>query len=268
MLTSYRHAQDLERQLDDSRQEVKQLRIMLSDQGVSSAAPPPAPTVVVGVAEAAPIRERIQRPLFMPNFEEVRSNLRTFSKGIFQPPQPYGDPVLQLLCKDNETALPPKRLADRLIDQYRNVLHHLAPMLHWPTFQKEYEQLYQRGTFQGLRVVWKGLFFALMACGSLITDPSAMPSTNLDADIIKYCDIAKSCTRTVDDDISVDHVRTCLLLSICFMDMNRKPASWYWLGCSVRFAQFLGLHRDQGQYAELESEMQKRVWWSIYNWDK
>lgn len=204
----------------------------------------------------------------MPNFDNVRSNLRTFSKGIFQPPQPYGDPVTQLLCKDNDTPLPPKQLADRVLNQYRNTLHHLAPMLHWPTFQKEYDELYQRGTFQGLRQIWKALFFALMACGSLMNDQKTVPSDNPEADIIKYCDIAKMGTKTVDDDISVDHVRTSLLLSICFMDMNRKTASWYWLSCSVRFAQVLGLHRDQGHQIELESEMQKRVWWSIYNWDK
>lgn len=202
----------------------------------------------------------------MPNFDGVRANIRNFSKGIFQPPQPFGLTEIQLLCTNSDTPLPPKATADRLCQNYRKGLHHLAPMLHWPTFHGEYEQLYQRGTFQGLREIWKGLFFAVLACGSLIADPNSASSP--DVDIMKYCDLAKTATKTVDDDVCVDHVRTSLLLSICFMDLNRKTASWFWLSCSVRFAQFLGLHRDQGQYAGLESEMQRRVWWSVYNWDK
>lgn len=244
---------------------------MLTEQGAPPNASTPAvsaaPVPVPGVPEVAPIRERSHRPLSIPDFDGVRENIRNFSKGVFQPPQPFGHPESQLLCNDSDTALPPKSLADRLIMQYRNVLHHLAPMLHWPTFQHEYEQLYQRGTFQGLRQIWKALFFAVLACGSLVVDPNST-AAHSDANALKYCDIAKTATKTVDDDVSVDHVRTSLLLSVCFMDMNRKAASWFWLSCSVRFAQFLGLHREQGQYVELESEMQKRVWWSVYNWDK
>ncbi|KAL1302791.1 hypothetical protein AAFC00_003135 [Neodothiora populina] len=267
-MSSMKHAQDLERQLDDSRQEIKQLRNMLQEQGGPANVPQAAPAASIGVPEVAPTRERSHRNPVMSNFDDVRANLRTFSKGIFQPPQPYGRPVIQLLCTDSSTPLPPKALADRLVHQYRTVLHHLAPMLHWPTFHQEYERLYQRGTFQGLRQIWKALFFAVMACGSLITDPHGASPSNADQDIMKYCVIAKNCTKTVDDDPSVDHVRTCLLLSVCFMDLNRKSASWFWLSCAVRFAQFLGLHREQGQYLELEAEMQKRVWWSTYNWDK
>ena len=231
-----------------------------------SAPPPPPPAPNPAAAEIAPSRERSQRPLSMPNFDGVRANIRNFSKGIFQPPQPFGLTEIQLLCTNSDTPLPPKATADRLCQNYRKGLHHLAPMLHWPTFHGEYEQLYQRGTFQGLREIWKGLFFAVLACGSLIADPNSASSP--DVDIMKYCDLAKTATKTVDDDVCVDHVRTSLLLSICFMDLNRKTASWFWLSCSVRFAQFLGLHRDQGQYAGLESEMQRRVWWSVYNWDK
>lgn len=203
----------------------------------------------------------------MPDFDAIRSNLRRFSKGVFEPPRPHGHPDPRLFCINSDIALPPKPIADRLLQQYRAALHHVAPMLHWPTFQTEYEQLYLRGTFQGLRRIWRALFFAALACGSIVGDAMQV-SSNSEAGASRFCDIAKSDIRTIDDDVSVDHVRVCLLLSICFMDMNRKPSSWFWLSSAVRFAQYLGLHRDQGQYTGLESEMQKRVWWSAYNWDK
>lgn len=235
---------------------------MISEQGGHETS-----TTPVGLPEIAPAKDRSLRPLVMNGFDGVRANIREYSTGIFQPPPPYGQPEVQKLCNDSNTPLPPKAHADLLLQKYRATLHHLAPLLHWPTFHSEVEQLYQRGTFQGLRQIWKALFFAVLACGSIMKDPAASAAHG-DAEAIRFSDIAKSNTKTVDDEVSVDHIKVCNLLSVCYMDMNRKTASWFWLSSAVRFAQFAGLHRDRVHHRDLDGEMQKRVWWSIYNWDR
>jgi AcrR family transcriptional regulator len=267
-LTSIRHAQDLERQLEETRQENRQLRNMLSDQGSASAGASMAPpsTSASGPPEITPSKQRNGRPLVMNSFDGVRANLRKFSQGIFKPPHPYSLPTVQVHCADSSTPLPPKQLVDNLLQNYHTVLQPLCPFLHWPTFIDECDQLYRRGTFQGLRQIWKALFFAVMACGCSIQD--ARSSARPESECIKFAEVAKYCTKSVDDDISPDHVRTSLLLSICFSNINRKAASWFWLGSGVRFAQLLGLHREHGQLPQFEAEMQTRLWWSVYNWDR
>ncbi|KAI5275510.1 hypothetical protein E4T47_01452 [Aureobasidium subglaciale] len=267
-MSSMKHAQDLERQLEETRQENRQLRNMLSDQGSTSAGASMAPpsTSVSGPPEVTPSKQRNGRPLVMNSFDGVRANLRKFSQGIFKPPHPYSKPTVQVHCADSSTPLPSKQLVDNFLQNYHTVLQPLCPFLHWPTFVDECEQLYRRGTFQGLRQIWKALFFAVLACGCSIQD--ARGSAHPDSECIKFAEVAKYCTKSVDDDISPDHVRTSLLLSICFSNMNRKAASWFWLGSGVRFAQLLGLHREHGQLPQFEAEMQTRLWWSVYNWDR
>ncbi|CAD0091848.1 unnamed protein product [Aureobasidium vineae] len=251
-MSSMKHAQDLERQLEETRQENRQLRNMLSDQGGATpgASMAPPSTSVSGPPEITPSKQRNGRPLVMNSFDGVRANLRKFSQGIFKPPHPYSKPTL----------------VDNLLQNYHTVLQPLCPFLHWPSFIDECEQLYRRGTFQGLRQIWKALFFAVLACGCSIQD--ARGSAHPESECIKFAEVAKYCTKSVDDDISPDHVRTSLLLSICFSNMNRKAASWFWLGSGVRFAQLLGLHREHGQLPQFEAEMQTRLWWSVYNWDR
>ncbi|KAI4734270.1 hypothetical protein E4T50_15187 [Aureobasidium sp. EXF-12298] len=267
-MSSMKHAQDLERQLEETRQENRQLRNMLSDQGGATAGASAAPpsTSVSGPPDFTPSKQRNGRPLAMNSFDGVRANLRKFSQGIFKPPHPYSKPTVQVQCADSSTPLPPKQMVDNLLQNYHTVLQPLCPFLHWPTFIDECEQLYRRGTFQGLRQIWKALFFAVLACGCSIQD--ARGSTHPESECIKFAEVAKYCTKSVDDDISPDHVRTSLLLSICFSNMNRKAASWFWLGSGVRFAQLLGLHREHGQLPQFEAEMQTRLWWSVYNWDR
>jgi hypothetical protein len=267
-LTSTRHAQDLERQLEETRQENRQLRNMLSDQGGASAGASMAPpsTSVSGSTEITPSKRGNGRPLVMNSLDGMRANLRKLSPGIFRPPHTYSMPNVEVHCADTSTPLPPKQLVDNFLQNYHTVMQPLCPFLHWPTFIDECNQLYGRGTFQGLRQIWKALFFAVMACGCSIHD--ARTFAHPESECIKFAEVAKYCTKSVDDDVSPDHVRTSLILSICFFNLNRKAASWFWLGSGVRFAQLLGLHLKHGQLPQFEAEMQTRLWSSVYNWDR
>ena len=80
--------------------------------------------------------------------------------------------------------------------------------------------------------------------------------------------MSKSLIEIWTEDISLDHVRCAILSSIVLVEMNLKSAGWTWLGCAIRFAQDLGLHREPGSQPAAEEELCRRIWWSLYSCDR
>lgn len=136
-------------------------------------------------------------------------------------------------------------------------------MLHWPTFQNEVDEVYRAGSFRGIRKAWIGVFFAVLACATLVVD-----ERNHDCDALGFIEYATSQVNTLSDEITVDHARTALMTSLYFMETNRRSAAWVWLGAALRTAQESGLHLEQPNISPMQAELRKRTWWAIYNWDR
>lgn len=131
---------------------------------------------------------------------------------------------------------------------------------------QEYEELYRAGTFQHSRHIWVALFYAVLACGTLM-EPQPKSSTE-ESEGAQYLDQCIKSINTWSDELTVDNVRTTLLLSIYFTEINMQSPGWVWLGSAIRVAQDIGLHIDHGAYPPMETEMRRRIWWSVYNWDR
>jgi hypothetical protein len=71
-----------------------------------------------------------------------------------------------------------------------------------------------------------------------------------------------------EDDVSINQAVVAFLASLFLAEVNRKSASWIWLGSAIRIAQDLGLHVQGGQWSPVEGEMRKRIWYSFYVWDR
>ena len=211
-----------------------------------------------------PTKERAPLPRSMSNFFRVRRNIRNYGRGIFKPPQMYRLPPIQTLCPDGGPPVPPRHVADRLLAQYRAGMHPFAPLLHWPTFYSEVDSLYKAGTFQGMRRIWVATLFGVLALGTLFNDAqySNEPPTS------SYLEAAVKNINSMSDGVSIDHARAILLISILFNEQNLRSAAWIWLGSAVRTAQECALHHDLQQGPPMQVEMRRRVWWSIYNWDR
>lgn len=266
VLTADRQVQDLEKQLFNAKQQINQLRSMLQDNGAMAVDQASVPPPQLNLPEAPPTRDRQNVAQPMERFDNVRKNIRNYSRGIFKPPQAYRHPGPQPLCSDSATPLPPKHVTDRLLAQYHGMVHRIAPCLHWPTFTSECEELYRRGTFQGLRVIWKPLFFAVLACGTLMDAPSAGKPPGAEGS--SYAETAIRNINTMTDETTIDHARTSLLLSMYFTEMNLKSAGWVWLASAIKICQDAGLYSDSGSYPHMDMEMRRRIWWSIYSWDR
>ncbi|CAK4030058.1 related to ZFR1 regulator of fumonisin biosynthesis [Lecanosticta acicola] len=264
-MSSIKQVQDLEKQLSMAKQQINQLRGMLQDGGAAemNTSVPNIPSLRLLDATA---KERRSAPQPLEGFDEVRQNIRTFGKGIFKPPPPYRQFAPQpIYSHASHPPLPPKHVADRLLSFYHGSVHLYAPHVHWPTFVQEYEEVYRAGSFQSCRQNWIALFYAVLACGTLMDPPV---NAGEEGEGARFLEISMRSNDTWSDELSLDHVRTCLLVSIYHVEMNLRTPGWVWLGAAVRSAQDLGLHIDQGSYSPMEAEMRRRAWWSVYNWDR
>lgn len=263
-MSSIKQVQDLEKQLSMAKQQINQLRGMLQDGGVPEMAPsaPNIPSLRLPDTTAKERRTALQ-PL--EGFDEVRQNIRIYSKGIFKPPPPYRQFGPPPTFAHASHPLPPKHVADRLLSNYHGSVHLYAPHIHWPTFMQEYEDVYRAGSFQHCRQNWVALFYAMLACGTLVDPPG---NTGEESEGARFLELSMRSNDTWSDELTIDQVCTCLLLSIYYIEMNMRSPGWVWLGAAVRTAQDLGLHIDQGSYSPMEAEIRRRAWWSVYNWDR
>ncbi|KAK4989889.1 hypothetical protein LTR50_002937 [Elasticomyces elasticus] len=263
--------QDLEKQLSQTKQQMNQLRAMLQDGGAMDVDSSAGAALAPNPPAVGPGKERRYGLPPLHNFDGVRRNIRNYGRGIFKPPPPYRHPVSQRFIphsapENMSASLPPRHVVDRLLLQYHGSVHLYAPLLHWPTFIQEYESYSRAGSFSTAPQIWVSMFFAVLACAALV---DATPNAGArDGEGAKFLETAIRTLNTWIDELTMDHARVSLLVSIYFCEANAKSAGWVWLGTAIRISQDIGLHCDYGPWPPLEAEMRRRVWWAIYNWDR
>ncbi len=208
-----------------------------------------------------PAQQGIHKPRATANFAEVRSNLHRYGRGIFKPPSSHRQTLSEFPSSSSFSLpeLPPKHVADDMLRQYHASFHANVPILHWPSFTHIYEEVYREGSLNRVPRIWSALLFVVFGCSYL---------TRSWRDCRRFLEISKSLVDVWTEEISLDHVRCAIMSSIVLVEMNLKSAAWTWLGCAVRIAQDIGLHREAGARPAVEDEMRKRIWWSLYSCDR
>lgn len=205
---------------------------------------------------------RPQAPV-MQDLAEARANLRKYGKGILRVPPPYRQPGPKSLITADPPRLPPKELANRLLGQYYACIHSVLPVIHWPTFVAQFEEVYQAGTLLGVPREWAAVLFGVFACGRLHTlEP------NREQEGKEFVTVSCGVIDVWQDNFTLDQARAALLVSIFLYEVNSQSASWVWIGSAIRVAQEIGLHLESGPWPPLEGEMRKRLWWGMYTWDR
>ncbi|KAF2084038.1 putative C6 transcription factor [Saccharata proteae CBS 121410] len=268
-MSSIKQVQDLQTQLSDAKNQITQLRSLVQHGGSMELDVAGGEVPTLKLPDVAPPRERRHAPPQMGNFDHVRKNIRIYGRGIFKAPPPYRQIVPYPSYPSSSLVLPPRNVTDRLLKQYHASLHQYAPLVHWPTFQSEVDEVYSKGALQGAPQMWVSLFFAILACGTLHTPPDApRDAPRPDVEGNAFLEVSGRAINTWTDDLTVDHAKTTLLLSIFLTEMNYKSAGWVWLGSTIKVAQEVGLHCETGPWSVIEGEMRRRAWWALYTWDR
>jgi ribosomal protein L37AE/L43A len=264
-MSSIKQVQDLEKQLASAKQQISQMKSSAQESGANDNDSNISSVPSLNLPETAS-REPKAAPPIMSNFDSVRNNLRNYGRSIFKPPTPYRQNGPAARYPHDDVPLPQKHTADRLLSHYHGSVHVYAPHLHWPTFQREYEEIYRAGTLKGLEYVKVALFFAVLACGTLMDHPGS--TTAPDTEGKKFIQLSMSSIDFTNDELDLDHVRVNLLWSIFFMEMNLRSTGRVHVATAMNIAQDLGLYSDRGPYGPFDAEMRRRVWWALYTWDR
>lgn len=212
-----------------------------------------------------PVQHRVVPPI-MHNFDHVRDNIRKHSQGIFQTPHTAeGEPTGTHM---NVPEVPSRADFARLSRSYLNSVHEWYPVLHWPTFQQEVDEVYTARSFGGMSRECISLFFAVLACGSLQVEevhnaPGDYPSKGNG-----FYDTATQALTPWPSRLSIPHAQAAFLLSLFSQESNLGTNGEMWLAVAVRAAQDLKLHCDHKVGSVLDHEIRRRLWWALYVRDR
>ena len=207
-----------------------------------------------------------KRPVPIPALAQARSNIRIPAKGVWKPPAQYrhspaGPSIFDYTPRPE---LPSQQTTDHLMRCYYSSAHTMTPIIHWPTFRQEVDNLYRPGGLsQHVPTSFLAMFYAVLAVGALF---SSDPHRSYRA--AEWIEASRKLIDPWGNDFVLDHARSLVLISIALNELNLKSAAWNWLGNAVKVAQDIGLHSDMGTWPLIEKEMRKRTWWSIYILDR
>ncbi|CAD6503809.1 BgTH12-05554 [Blumeria graminis f. sp. triticale] len=262
-MSSIKQVQDLERQVALMKRENFQLRSMLNvrDEKVSMSGE-------ISQINLPVIGSHPRRRLKPPSLQELsraRNNMSNYGKGIFKPPPPYRISGKQIHITPSRLDLPSKHLSEHLLQSYFESVHLVMPILHRPTFEQEFENLYKSAGISSMTPAWISLFYTVLAVGILYSTENPVQHMQKGRE---YLEISRMLNDSWNDDFTLNHVRTAILTSMFLMEVNKRSAAWVWLASAVSISQDIGLNSEASSCSEIEAEMRRRVWWAIYVWDR
>lgn len=228
---------------------------------------PPTATSIISL-QPSPV---IERPLRRSSrYEQARKNIRRYSRGIFRPPpahrttsRSFGD------APKDMPRLPVKHVADHLVATCHDTFCQYSPVLHWPTFLDKYEAVYRDGSLINVSRPWAALLFAMFAIGALPRQGQSVASpSEADTDGELYLQEALRQMQGWTDELTIDHCRAALLVSVYYVEQNMRSAGWTWLSLAVSFGTEIGLQDEARVNHSVEIETRRRVWWAIYLWER
>ncbi|KIV86934.1 hypothetical protein PV11_02510 [Exophiala sideris] len=265
-MSSIKQVQDLERQLIEARQQLDRFHAVEQRTDFSTDFRPDATLLAftdfpaVGKSPRRMLKARSPQDL-----TNARLQLNDVGRGLLKPPVTGTNPRSHGSHSNvsDLQGLPSRPAAERLLHYYHECVHRQFPVLYWPRFQRTFAVAMDRPSTHTLPTDWVAVLYGVLACGALAThDSSRLPEAQ------DYLTRAISTINFWEDDVSVNQAIVAFLASIALVEMNRKSASWIWLGSAIRVVQDLGLHVQGGQWSPIEGEMRKRIWYSFYVWDR
>lgn len=179
-------------------------------------------------------------------------------------------------------ALPPREIADKLLDSYFSSVHIFYPWMHSVSFREEYDRLWavsnepEQPANQNLDIglggpkCSKNIFFcalnAMFAIGCQFADFSLAEKEDVSSVFFGRM------KDFIDDALnggSISHVQALLLAGHYLLCTQYPSRCWNISGTACRMAVGLGLHSSKfsGPSCTLEAEIRRRVWYGCYQLD-
>ncbi|RFU27134.1 hypothetical protein B7463_g9207, partial [Scytalidium lignicola] len=164
--------------------------------------------------------------------------------------------------------LPSKLVTDRLVDRYFHVYNMTLPIIHEPTFRREYVDHWKDHT--KTKVVWLGLLFAILHLAEISyrdqNDAAVLESISTYKLNDEYKRSIVRCLVSSDYTNPVMYTVDTIVLYVTSEWMTTPDANLETsmvLGLAIRLAMRMGIHRDskwQPQITPWQGEMRRRLW--------
>ncbi len=178
-------------------------------------------------------------------------------------------PISNVLGMD----LPSQQVCDSLLDTYFLRVHWFSLVVYESKFRARYNKIMDTGMAYSADHGFLLLLLMLLILGSWYR-------SKLDADENETSDglenmrdgflrLVRERFMDLMDEDSLEFVQLCALLGSFYLYHGRPRSSFSILGAATKTAQAIGLHREpEVRHAFEDAEERKRVWWTIYTWDR
>ncbi|KAJ5267885.1 hypothetical protein N7478_010693 [Penicillium angulare] len=167
----------------------------------------------------------------------------------------------------NAFILPPKSLADQLLQIYLTKVDISFPFIRRDLFIAQYDRCYS-GILINPGRKWLGIFNMIFAIGCAIC---RLSEQNLQHIAEENLFLARAKSLSLSESVLYDHddlqqVQAEALLAFYFMVVSQINRSWKIIGIAVRSGIALGLNLQQksSQHDLKSDEARKLLWWSIF----
>lgn len=169
--------------------------------------------------------------------------------------------------------LPPRQLADRLLQCYWELFHPIYPVLHRPTFHDVYSQLWLPTELLGFTthnkvqdVVFYSMLNIVLAIGCQRNEALTVPEReDLAGEFYKRS--VKLVSVDALDTSSLQIVQLLILRGFYLLCTPHADRCWVTVGVALRIAQAIGLQSAKPTAAstqQLNREMRRRVWYNCF----
>lgn len=166
----------------------------------------------------------------------------------------------------NSLALPDRDLAQRLVDLYYENVAPILPLVHEPTFRRDFDEMYSKN--KPVSIAFRSLINVIFAYGCDYLELDLPRTYELSQEFHERATglILLVCYELA----SLQVVQALLLLTLHLNSSMQFHRMWINTGLLVRTGQALNLHLDPSDWNTtiIEKEIRKRLWWSIYSLDR
>ncbi|KAH8586567.1 fungal-specific transcription factor domain-containing protein [Bisporella sp. PMI_857] len=170
--------------------------------------------------------------------------------------------------------LPNYEVCNKLLETYFSTVHWFSLVVYEPKFRSRYNAIIGSGLAGRNDHGYLLLLLMVLVMGCWYTPKNStkdlgLSSQDMDAfrkDLLKT--VQRDFMDLMDEDC-LEFVQLCALLGSFYLYHGKPRSSFSILGAATKTAQAMDLHRDsEAKWPFDDREERKRVWWTIYTWDR
>jgi len=170
--------------------------------------------------------------------------------------------------------LPSLEVCNKLLETYFSSVHWFSLVVYEPKFRGRYIAVVGSGLASRSDHGFLLLLLMVLIMGCWYTPKNKTQDLGLspqDMETLRGSLLAvvqQDFMELMDED-SLEFVQVCALLGSFYLYHGRPRSSFSILGAATKTSQAMDLHRESSSKRSFEdNEERKRVWWTIYTWDR